>query len=95
MTDLCDKVEKFGKGIGNNSRFRIVEALFNGPLSVTQLVKQVKQSQPAVSQHLKVLKQSGIVLDNRNGKEVTYTLDTKYILGLLKSLTSELKKPAN
>jgi ArsR family transcriptional regulator len=95
MADLCDKVEKFGKGIGNNSRFRIVEALFNGPLSVTQLVKQVKQSQPAVSQHLKVLKQSGIVLDNRNGKEVTYTLDTKYILGLLKSLTSELKKPSN
>lgn len=95
MADLCDKVEKFGKGIGNNSRFRIVEALFNGPLSVTQLVKQVKQSQPAVSQHLKVLKQSGIVLDNRNGKEVTYTLDTKYILGLLKSLTAELKKPSN
>ncbi len=95
MSDLCDKVEKFGKGIGNNSRFRIVEALFNGPLSVTQLVKQVKQSQPAVSQHLKVLKQSGIVLDNRSGKEISYSLNTKYILGLLKSLTSEIKKPSN
>lgn len=31
MSDLCSEIEKFGKGIGNTSRYRIVEALFAGP----------------------------------------------------------------
>lgn len=90
MTDLCAQIEKFGKGLGNTSRYRIVEALFKGPKTVSQLVKSVKLSQPAVSQHLKTLKACDIVLDKRRGKEVVYSLNTKYVLGLLKSLTGEM-----
>lgn len=95
MSDLCDKVEKLGKGIGNASRYRIVEALFNGPKTVGQLVKAVKQSQPAVSQHLKVLKACNIVTDERKGQEVLYALNTAHVVNLLKALTGEMgsKRP--
>lgn len=93
MYDLCDAMQKFGKGIGNASRYRIVEALGKGPKTVNQLAHAVKLAQPAVSQHLKVLRESGIVTDERCGKEVRYSLDTPHILGLLTSLSKEVGKP--
>ena len=93
MTDLCNEIEKLGKGLGNASRYRIVEALFNGPKSVSGLVRTVKQSQPLVSQHLKTLKACNIVVDERRGKEVLYSLNSKYIISLLKSLTKEVSVP--
>lgn len=91
MSDLCNEVEKFGKGIGSTSRYRIVEALFSGRKTVGQLVRRVKQSQPAVSQHLKTLKNCNIVLDERSGQEIYYTLNAEYTLKLLKALTEKLK----
>jgi DNA-binding transcriptional ArsR family regulator len=82
MTDLCNEIEKFGKGLGSTSRYRIAEALFNGPKTVSQIVKKVRQTQPAVSQHLKTLKACGLVKSHREGKEIVYELDTAYTLNL-------------
>lgn len=90
MTDLCKEVQKFGKGIGNASRYRIVEALFAGPKTVTAIVQKVKLSQPSVSQHLRTLKESSIVIDERKGKEVFYSLNAAHVLVLLKNLTGEV-----
>jgi len=95
MTDLCNEIEKFGKGVGNASRYRVVEALFKGPKTVGQLVRVVKQSQPLVSQHLKTLKSCNIVVDERKGQEVVYSLNTRYVLGLIKSLSNEIGKKSN
>ena len=92
MGDLCHEIGKFGKGIGNASRYRIVEALFRGPKTVGELVKITKLSQPAVSQHLKTLKSCSLVEDERRGQEVLYTLDAAHTVRLLKSLTDEVQK---
>jgi len=91
MSDLCEAMNKFGKGIGNAPRYRIVEALFAGPKTVGELVEKTKQSQPLVSQHLKVLKESNLVQDERRGQEVFYTLNAEYMIKLLKKLSEELK----
>ncbi len=91
MTDLCGEIEKFGKGIGSTSRYRIVQALFKGGKTVSQLVHSVKLSQPAVSQHLKTLKTANIVIDERHGQEVLYTINSDYVLKLLKSLSGEIR----
>lgn len=93
MTDLCNDVEKFGKGIGSVPRYRIVEALFGGGKTVTELVKKTKLSQSLVSQHLRVLKESNLVEDERRGQEVVYTLNNKHMISLLQRLTEELKPP--
>lgn len=91
MSDLCNEINKFGKGIGNESRYRILEALFDGSRTVSELVLATGQSQPAVSQHLRTLKESDLVTDERCGQEVRYTINAKYMLTLLKHLTEELQ----
>lgn len=92
MSDLCKEINKFGKGIGNAARYRIVEALLKGRKTVGELTRIVKLSQPAVSQHLKTLKACDLVIDERNGKEVFYALNTEYTLKLLHNLVSDMRK---
>jgi DNA-binding transcriptional ArsR family regulator len=93
MSGLCDDIEKFGKGVGNASRYRIVEALFGGSRTVGEIVKKTKLSQSLVSQHLRVLKETGLVEDERQGQVVRYTLNNKHVISLLRRLTEELKPP--
>lgn len=92
MTDLCKEIEKLGKGIGNVNRYHILESLMKGPKTVSDIVRDVKLSQPAVSQHLKALKSSNLVTDTRKGKEVLYTLDVQYMTKLLHFLAVGLAK---
>ncbi len=91
MTTLCDEINKFGKGIGSAPRYKIVEALFSGGKTVSELVKKTALSQPLVSQHLKILKETGLVTDERQGQEVRYTLNTEHMFDLLKRLTTEVR----
>ncbi len=91
MTDLCEAMKKFGKGIGSVPRYRIVEALFSGSKTVGELAEKTKQSQPLVSQHLRVLKETGLVRNERQGQEVLYTLNAEHTIRLLKRLSEELK----
>jgi ArsR family transcriptional regulator len=93
MTDLCKEINKFGKGIGNASRYRIIEALLKGRKTVNELTRIVKLSQPAVSQHLKTLKECDLVIDERRGKEVFYAVNTEYTLSLLKNLVNDMNRP--
>ena len=84
-------MNKFGRGIGSAPRYRIVEALFSGPKTVGELAEKTKQSQPLVSQHLRVLKEAGLVQDERRGQEVLYTLNAEHTIQLLKRLSEEFK----
>ena len=92
MTELCNEMEKFGKGIGNAARYRIVESLLKGRKTVGELTEIVGLSQPAVSQHLKTLRSSNLVVDERRGREVFYTVNAEYMLKLLASLSRDCKK---
>lgn len=91
MADLCETMRKFGKGIGSTQRYRIVDALFSGPKTVGELAEKTKQSQPLVSQHLRILKETGLVQDERRGQKVLYTLNAEHTIRLLKRLSEELK----
>jgi ArsR family transcriptional regulator len=91
MSDFCSEINKFGKGLGNASRYRIVEALLHGEKTVGELVKVVKLSQPAVSQHLKTLKECSLVASERRGQEVFYSVNTSHVLGILKHLSQTVR----
>ena len=93
MTDLCREINKFGKGIGNETRYRIVQALLKGRKTVSELTAIVRLTQPAVSQHLKTLRECGIVTDERRGQEVFYTVNTEHTLHLLRALLNDIQKP--
>jgi ArsR family transcriptional regulator, arsenate/arsenite/antimonite-responsive transcriptional repressor len=56
-------------------RLKIVEMLLPGELCVCEIMEQLELSQPAVSHHMKVLKQAGLIRDRREGKWIHYSLD--------------------
>ena len=61
--------------LGDPSRRAIIERLSLGPCTVTALAEEMPISRPAVSQHLKVLKDAGIVQDAPTGRHRVYSID--------------------
>lgn len=59
------------------TRRTVFEKLKAGPLSVGALAEGLPVSRPAVSQHLKVLKEAGLVRESREGVKRIYRLDTE------------------
>ena len=51
-----------------------MDVLRGGPRSVGEIVRELPISQPAVSQHLKVLKDAGLVVDRPDGNRRVYQL---------------------
>jgi DNA-binding transcriptional ArsR family regulator len=60
--------------LGDPSRQAIVERLAAGPLAVGELADQLPISRPAVSQHLKVLTEAGLVTSTPAGTRRLYSL---------------------
>lgn len=58
------------------TRTQIVRALSAGPLSVGDLAAILERSKSATSQHLRVLRDSGIVSARRRGRAVIYSLSS-------------------
>jgi len=61
--------------LGDASRRAIIERLSNSPCSVAQLADDMPISRPAVSQHLKLLRDAGIVRDEPRGRHRVYSID--------------------
>jgi DNA-binding transcriptional ArsR family regulator len=61
--------------LGDPTRRAIFERLAEGPHAVGELADGFPVSRPAVSQHLKVLKDAGLVRDERAGNRRLYSLD--------------------
>jgi len=62
--------------LGDPTRRRIFELLREGPRSVGELAAELPVSRPAVSQHLRVLGEAGLVTHRRQGTRHLYELDT-------------------
>jgi DNA-binding transcriptional ArsR family regulator len=60
--------------LADPSRRAIFEALRGGPSAVGELAKRFPISRPAVSQHLKVLKEAGLVTDHAAGTRRLYRI---------------------
>jgi DNA-binding transcriptional ArsR family regulator len=63
------------EALGDPTRRAIFERLVGRPRSVRELADVLPVSRPAVSQHLKVLKQSGLVVDRAEGTRRIYRVD--------------------
>jgi DNA-binding transcriptional ArsR family regulator len=61
--------------LGDPTRRAIFERLAGGPRAVGELAHELPVSRPAVSQHLKVLKDAGLVVDRPDGTRRLYQLD--------------------
>ena len=63
------------QALGDGTRRAIFELLGDGPRPVGEIADRLPVTRPAVSQHLKVLKQAGLVIDHQHGTRRVYQLN--------------------
>ena len=63
------------EALGDPTRRAIFERLANGPLPVVEITRTLSVSRPAVSQHLRVLKEAGLVTGRAEGTRRLYSID--------------------
>lgn len=68
------KIADFYKALGDVVRLKILQMLSTKEMCVCEIIDQLAMSQPAVSHHLKILKQAGLLKDSREGKWIYYAL---------------------
>lgn len=74
---------KLFRGLGDPSRLRVLDVLRDGPLSVGQIARSTRLSQPNASMHLACLADCGLVQWERQGKFMNYALADKRVAKLL------------
>jgi DNA-binding transcriptional ArsR family regulator len=70
------------EALGDSTRMAIFQQLSAGPLAVGELAERLPVSRPAVSQHLKVLKDAGLVTGRKSGTRRYYALDAEGVARL-------------
>lgn len=72
--------------LGDSTRRSIFERLAEGPRAVGELAAELPVSRPAVSQHLKVLKAAGLVVERAAGTRRIYQVDPAGLEALRRQL---------
>ncbi len=90
--------------LADPTRREVFEQLRKGPSSVGEIARHLPVSRPAVSQHLKVLKEAGLVQDEPKGTARIYRIDPqglgairawldRFWDGALEAFKAEAEKP--
>ncbi|OGO62964.1 MAG: hypothetical protein A2Z45_08985 [Chloroflexi bacterium RBG_19FT_COMBO_55_16] len=82
---------EFCAGLADPKRILIIYALSEGPLNVGELAESLNLSQPAVSRHLKVLRERGMVIGSRFGPSVEYRIGDPRLIEALDLLRAALR----
>ena len=85
--DILDReLEAIFDALGDRTRRRIIKRLEFGPLPVVEIARDMPVARPAISQHLKVLKDARLVVDRPVGNRRLYALDPEGLVGLRRFL---------
>ena len=85
---------KFFRGLGDESRILILDALCATELSVGEIVERTKLSQSNVSNHLRCLGECGLVTCKREGRFARYRISDPRVVGLLQAADALLSAVA-
>jgi ArsR family transcriptional regulator, nickel/cobalt-responsive transcriptional repressor len=69
-----EKCARFLKVLADPDRLQIIQCLQSGPKNVGQIARLLKREVANVSHHLGVLRQAGLVIDEKHGRYVRYSL---------------------
>lgn len=73
------------KAFSNEQRVKLLKCLTK-PKNVTELLDHCSLTQSALSQHLKVLREAGVVSTRKEGKEVVYSINNKKVTTIINLL---------
>lgn len=74
----------------DSTRLRILWLLCHSEVCVSDIATAIGMSAPAVSHHLRTLKQTGLIVGRREGKEVLYTLASTKKAGLVHNMVDDI-----
>ena len=80
MKELYKLHAEMCKVFSNSTRLEILNLLRDNEMSVTELIEKTKLSQANISQHLSIMKNKGVVVSNRKGKNIYYQLANSKII---------------
>lgn len=78
----ADSIDAILDALGDRTRRTIFRRLSEGPKAVVEVARGLPVSRPAVSQHLKVLKNAGLVTDREDGTRRLYTVNPEGVAAL-------------
>jgi ArsR family transcriptional regulator len=82
-----DQIVKISNALANDSRFKILQSISSNPkISCTEVIKALDITQPAVSHHLKILNDAGLIEINRKGQYGLCSLNNAVLEDYLKSI---------
>lgn len=87
------KLAEFFKALGDETRLKIIRMLSEKEMCVCEVIDRLDLSQPAISHHLKILRQAGLVKDTKEGKWVYYALDESAFIKYGEELNKILAGP--
>lgn len=89
MLDRIKEISELLKVLSNENRLAIVCHLIEKPMTVSELHEKLRHlTQPALSQHLSILKANKILDSNKNGLTITYFIQDKRIINIIQALKS-------
>ena len=74
------------KALSHPHRLEIVKGLYQNECSVTECQKRMHLPQSTISQHLRVLKNAGIIIDNRKGTSVCYKVINDFVISIIETI---------
>ncbi len=77
------KFQRTFKALSDPHRREILNLLKDGPLTAGEIVEHFQVSGATISHHLNILKESGLILDDRQGKYIYYELNMSVVDELL------------
>ena len=80
--------------LADPTRCRIIELLQAGPSPVHRLAAEFDISRPAISRHLRVLREAGLIREEKSGRENHYALQAKRLTPIRKWLDKIVPLPA-
>jgi ArsR family transcriptional regulator len=95
MKDHLKNMANVLKSLGDEKRLKIIKMLapnINETFCVSDVAEQLGISQPAASQHIKVLKNIGILEENRRGFRVFYTINSDVLTEYRKNIDELFRK---
>lgn len=100
--DMIKRINMIGNGplegvieilnaLSDRTRQEIVMLFYSLPEAcVTDIVKHFKLSRPTISHHLNLMKRAKILNSRKEGKEIYYSFNKQYVVGMLNSLVKML-----
>lgn len=90
--DTTTRISEVFKVFGDNTRIRILWALFDNEMCVFDISEALGMTQSAISHQLRTLKQARLVKSRREGKNTFYSIDDDHVKRIIEQVLIHIEE---